>query len=75
MFCFHDKTKEIYYFDHDDRPYLSKIFDDVDTYLKCCLILLQSEFFGEALPDEVEHWVEDKVIDLIGDQKLKKWRY
>jgi hypothetical protein len=75
MFCFHDISKEVYYFDHDDRPYLTKIFDDVDEYLKCCLILLQSDLFGDAAPDQVEQWVEDMVIELIGDQKLKKWRY
>jgi hypothetical protein len=75
MFCFHDISKEVYYFDHDDRPYLTKIFDDVDEYLKCCLILLQSDLFGDATPDQVEQWVEDMVIELIGDQKLQKWRY
>ena len=24
VFCFHSKTKEIYYFDHDTQPYLTK---------------------------------------------------
>ena len=37
--------------------------------------LLQSDLFGDATPDQVEQWVEDMVIELIGDQKLKKWRY
>lgn len=44
MFCFHDISKEIYYFDHDDTPYLSKILDCVGDYIKGCLILVQSEF-------------------------------
>ncbi len=38
MFCFHSETKEIYYYDHDNRPYLTKMFDKIDDYLKGCLI-------------------------------------
>ncbi|MDO6646479.1 SMI1/KNR4 family protein [Acinetobacter guillouiae] len=75
MFCFHDISKEIYYFDHDDTPYLSKILECVDDYIKGCLILVQSEFFAEAHPDEVDEWVEERFIALFNEQILKKWRY
>ncbi len=75
MFCFHSKTKEIYYFDHDSRPFITKMFDNISVYIKCCLIFAQSEFFGEAEQDEVEEWAEDIIAEIIGDELMTKWRY
>jgi len=49
--------------------------DCVDDYIKGCLILVQSEFFAEAHPDEVDEWVEERFIALFNEQILKKWRY
>ena len=48
MFCFHSETKEIYYFDHDNTPYITKMFNTVDDYLKGCLIFAQSDLFGDV---------------------------
>lgn len=75
MFCFHKETKEIYYFDHDTRPYITKFFLDFEDYLKCCLILAQTDLFGDIDQNEVDRWTEDIVIDLIGKDIIQKWRY
>jgi len=75
MFCFHSNTKEIYYFDHEGKPYLTKMFNSVDTYLKGCLILAQSDLFGEATQDEVEEWTEEIFSGIVGAATFKKWRY
>jgi hypothetical protein len=75
MFCFHSETKEIYYYDHDNRPYLTKMFDTVDEYLKGCLIFVQSDLFGEADQEDVEEWTEEIVSDIIGEETVQKWRY
>jgi hypothetical protein len=75
MFCFHSETKEIYYYDHDNRPYLTKMFNTVDEYLKGCLIFVQSDLFGEADQEDVEEWTEEIVSDIIGEESVQKWRY
>ena len=76
MFCFHCDTKEIFYFDHDDKPYLTKLFNTVDDYLKGCLILCQVDFFGEiADQEEVSEWTLEVVEELYGKNIVKKWRY
>lgn len=72
MFCFHSETKAIYYYDHDDAPYLTKMFDTVDDYLKGCLIFAQNDFSDHK---EVDNWTEEIVSDLVGQQTVKKWRY
>lgn len=75
MFCFHSKTKEIYYFDHDNKPYLTKLFNTVDEYLKGCLIFAQSDLFGEVEQEDVEEWTEEIVSEIVGKETTKKWRY
>lgn len=75
MFCFHSETKEIYYYDHDTAPYLTKLFGTVDDYLKGCLIFAQSDLFGDAKQEEVNRWTEEIVVDLLGKDVVKKWRY
>jgi hypothetical protein len=72
MFCFHSETKEIYYYDHDDTPYLTKIFDTVDDYLKGCLIFAQNDFSENK---EIDNWTEEIVVDLLGSTTVNKWRY
>ena len=72
MFCFHSETKEIYYYDHDTKPYLTKIFDTVDDYLKGCLIFAQNDFSENRA---IDHWTEDIVSDLLGEKTVRKWRY
>ena len=76
MFCFHSETKEIYYFDHDEAPYIYKMFNTVDDYIKCCLIFAQSDLFGENTSQEdVDEWTEEIVEQLIGKDHIRKWKY
>ncbi|MBB5636298.1 hypothetical protein HDE68_002186 [Pedobacter cryoconitis] len=76
MFCFHSETKEIYYFDHDEAPYIYKMFSTVDDYIKDCLIFGQSDLFGEnATQEEADQWTEEIVGEMIGKHKIRKWRY
>ncbi|MCP2028300.1 hypothetical protein L1276_003470 [Flavobacterium sp. HSC-32F16] len=72
MFCFHSETKEIYYYDHDDAPYLTKMFDLVDDYLKGCLIFAQNDFSENK---EIDDWTEEIANDLFGKTTVRKWRY
>lgn len=76
MFCFHADTHEVYYFDHDCLPYFSRLFATVDDYIRACLIVAQADLFGADIDQtQVEGWVESKVIELFGDDVVKKWRY
>lgn len=75
MFCFHSETKEIYYFDHDNTPYITKMFNTVDDYLKGCLIFAQSDLFGDVEQEYVEEWAEEIVSEIIGEETVEKWRY
>lgn len=72
MFCFHSQTKEIYYYDHDDTPYLTKMFDTVDDYLKGCLIFAQNDFSENK---DIDDWTEEIAADLFGKTTIRKWRY
>lgn len=75
MFCFHKETQDIYYFDHDTQPYITKFFSDFEDYLRGCLILAQVDLFGEAEQKQVDQWTESIVIDLVGKDVVQKWRY
>lgn len=72
MFCFHSETKQIYYYDHDDSPYLTKMFDTVDNYLKGCLIFAQNDL---STNDNIHDWTEEIVSAVVGADIVKKWRY
>lgn len=76
MFCFHSETKEIYFFDHDEAPNIIKMFSTVDEYIKGCLIFAQADLFGEnTTQEDVDKWNEEIIEELIGKDKLRKWRY
>lgn len=73
IFCFHRVTNEIYFIDFDDRPYISKMFNDFEDYLKCSLILAQTELYVDGLEQDIQEWTADIVSDLIGKDVLSKW--
>jgi len=76
LFCFHSETKEVYYFDHDSTPYLTKLFDDVSDYIKGCLVACQADLFNQEIGQEkVEEWCEEILNSLFGKEIVKKWRY
>lgn len=77
QFCFHAKTHEVFYYDHDTTPYLTPLFQRIDDYIKACLIFCQGEFFDIEYhrPEIIERWCEDKVIELYGLDTVRKWQY
>lgn len=75
MFCFHTKTHEIYYFDHDTLPYLTKLFDDFSDYLKGCLIFKQLDYVSDEKWKELEPIFEEVISEFISEEVIKKWRY
>lgn len=75
IFCFHSETKEIYYFDHDTPPLISKLFDTVDDYIKGCLIFAQADLFGDSGQDAVDKWTEEIVSELFTKAVVQKWMY
>lgn len=76
MFCFHRETKEIYYFDHDSKPYLTRMFGCVDDYLKGCLIACQAQLFADlSLEKEANRWAEEILEGLYGSEIVRKWYY
>ncbi|WP_324026366.1 SMI1/KNR4 family protein [Maribacter sp. BPC-D8] len=76
MFCFHSETLEVYYFDHDTQPYLTKLFDDAGDYLKGCLISCQSDFFNQEIGQKtVDAWCEEILDGIYGHDVVRKWKY
>ena len=76
MFCFHSETKEIYYYDHDTKPFLTKLFDDVSDYFKGCLVSCQAELFNQEIGQEqVEEWCDEILNEMFGEYIVKKWKY
>lgn len=75
MFCFHKETKEIYYFDHDTKPYITKLFNDFGDYLKGCLILAQAELSSKGKHKKVEQWTEEITTEIFTEEVIEKWRY
>ncbi|MFK8269075.1 SMI1/KNR4 family protein [Capnocytophaga cynodegmi] len=74
-FCFHTKTHEIYYFDHDTYPYLAKLFDDFSDYLKGCLIFKQMDYVSDEKWAKFETILEEIVSEFISEEVIEKWRY
>lgn len=76
MFCFHNETEEVYYFDHDLRPHISKLFGSVSDYIRGCLITAQNMMFGDdSSPDQCEFWCENVCKQLYGSDIVVKWQY
>lgn len=75
MFCFHSETKEIYYYDHDTRPFITKMFNNINDYIKGCLIFAQTDLFGDIEQELVEKWTEEIAEDLFGKDIVRKWHY
>lgn len=75
MFCFHSQTKQIYFFNHDTRPYITKMFDTADQYIKASLIFAQADLFAEAEQEDVEKWTQEVVSELYGADIVQRWQY
>ena len=76
MFCFHSETKAVYYYDHDTKPFITKIFDDVSDYIKGCLISCQADLFNQETGQEiVREWCSEILVELYGQDIVEKWMY
>lgn len=76
VFCFHDETKEIYFFDTNGKPYFFKMFNSIDDYIKACLISCQIDLFDvEVGQAKVEKWIEEILIDSFGKEIYSKWDF
>lgn len=76
MFCFHSETKEVFYYDHDTKPYLTKLFTNVSDYIKGCLISCQTDLFNqETTQEKVAEWCEEILVEMYGESVVKKWMY
>jgi hypothetical protein len=76
MFCYHAKTHQIFYYDHDQKPYISKMFDCIDDYLRGCLIYMQSDLFGaDITQDTASRWALEIQMQLFGAAIVCKWHY
>jgi len=69
MFCFHKESGEVYYFDHDDGPPLTRFFCRVEQYLDALMILNLAEVHdaddeGEAL-----------LVQRFGKPLVRQWMY
>lgn len=69
MFCFHKKSGEVYYFDHDSEPLLSYFFPSVHEYLDGLMIRSLAE-----IHDAGEHG-EDLLVQRFGETVVRKWLY
>lgn len=68
LWCFHRNTGEVWYFDHDSSPMLTKMFTDVGQYLDIlmfmCLLFIHDEEGNEEL-----------LRERLGDEIVEKWMY
>ena len=69
MFCFHRQNGEIYYFDHDSEPYLTRFFPSAEDYLDALMIRSLSEVY-----DDEEAGME-LLEERFGNAIVKKWLF
>jgi len=69
MFCFHRRTAEVFYFDHDNSPMLSRFFLSTEQYLdalmlRCLTAVYEDDEAGEAI-----------LVEVFGQTLVRKWLY
>lgn len=69
MFCFHKKTGEVYYFDHDTSPVLTLFFSSTQEYLDALMISCLSEIYEN---DDIG---ENLLVERFGNAIVRKWLY
>lgn len=69
MFCFHRQNGEIYYFDHDSEPYLTRFFPSAEDYLDGLMIRTLSEVY-----DDEEAGLE-LLEERFGRELVRKWLF
>ena len=66
--CFHRQSGEVWYFDHDSPPMLTRMFAHVHDYLDALMMMCLLEVHG--LKDD-----EALLRQRFGDMCIDKWRY
>ncbi len=69
MFCFHRQSGEVYYFDHDCAPHLTRFFPSAEDYLDGLMIRTLSEVY-----DDEEAGLE-LLEERFGCELVKKWLF
>lgn len=69
MFCFHKKSGEVYYFDHDSEPLLSHFSPSVQEYLDGLMIRSLAEIH------DADEAGEDLLVQRFGKTVVRKWLY
>ena len=72
MFCFHRKTGEVYYFDHDGGAMLTCFFPSPQNYLDALMIRCLAEIHQETANEASE---ESILAQRFGQQLVRKWLY
>jgi hypothetical protein len=72
VWCFHKITKEIFYFKHDSKPNINRMFQTFYQYLQSLLIFSQGEM-GQGIA-KIDEECEKIVVDLIGKDRVKVWQ-
>jgi hypothetical protein len=66
--CFHRQTGEVWYFDHDSPPMLTRLFASVADYIDALMFKCLLEVHGQD--DD-----EDALRARLGDAVVEKWMY
>jgi hypothetical protein len=69
MFCFHRENGEVYYFDHDSGPLLTRFFSTVEQYLDALMVRCLSEIY------ENDEEGEKLLVEKFGPVLVRKWLY
>ncbi len=76
MMCFHSKTHEVFFFDHENKPHLSKLFTNVSDYIKACLIYYQLDLFDINVgQDKVATWCYETLSENFSIETIEKWLF
>lgn len=73
LMCFHARTRAVWFFDHDTRPHLVRLFDRVDDYLAASIVIAQAASAED--PDAVTRIAERVVARRFGAAVVRKWHY
>lgn len=77
LWCFDRRDGSIWYLDHDSRPLLTRMFDDVADYLDALALMALCRAYGIAggLVDEGDEKAEAMLSQRFGRELAKKWMY
>lgn len=77
LWCFDRRDGSVWYLDHDSRPLLTRMFDDVADYLDALALMALCRAHGIAggLVDEGDEKAEAMLSQRFGRDLVKKWMY